>query len=136
MNDYCKVIIVGRLTADPETKTLPSGDPVTDVRLAINRQWKDAKTSEKREEVCFLDAVCYGKRAPALAEYFHKGSRILVEGRLKYEEWEKDGQKRSKHRLVIESWSFIDSDRKTEAPKKTEPAHAPAYDPSDSDPPF
>jgi single-strand DNA-binding protein len=113
---------MGRLCADPESKTLPSGDAVTDLRLAINRAWKDGKTGEKREETCFIDAVCYGSRAPALAEYFHKGSRILVEGRLKLDEWEKDGQKRSKHRVLIESWQFIDSKQESERGSYERPA--------------
>ena len=106
--DLNRVLLAGRLTADPAIKQLPSGDPVCDFRIAINRYWKDQETNEKREEVCFIDAKCYGPRGETIHNSFKKGKTILVEGRLRFEQWEKEGQKHSKHVCVVERFEFVD----------------------------
>lgn len=106
--DLNRVLVAGRLTADPELKNLPSGDPVCNFTLAINRRWRDAQTSEEREDAVFLDVKCYGKRAPVMHEHFRKGRNILLEGSLRQDRWEtKDGQKRSKIVLYAERFEFI-----------------------------
>lgn len=107
MTELNRVLLIGHLTRDPEVRNLPSGDPVCELRLASNRRWKDQQTSEKREEACFVDVKVYGKQATSAGEWLHKGREVLVEGRLRYEEWEKDGQKRSKHVIVADHWSFV-----------------------------
>lgn len=103
-----RILIGGRLTGDPEKHALPSGDDVTNVRLAVNRKWRDKTTAELREETCFIDGKAYGKTGEILGKFFHKGKPILVEGRLRMEQWEKDGERRSKHVVVIDAVHFVD----------------------------
>lgn len=105
-----KVILMGRLTRDPEMRYTPSGTPVADFGLALNRKWKDAQ-GELKEEVTFVDVTAFGKQAETVSQYFRKGSRILIEARLKTESWEdkQSGQKRSKLGVVLESFNFVDS---------------------------
>jgi len=119
--DFNKIVIGGRMCADPELKQLPSGTQVANFRIATNRRWKDAATGQVREETCFVDAKAFGKRAPVIAQYFKKGSQILIEGHLRYETWEKEGEKRSKHVIVAESFSFVDPKKAPEPDEGSEP---------------
>ena len=121
MASYNKVIILGNLTRDPEMSYLPSQTAVTEIGLATNRNWT-TKEGEKKEEVCFIDCRCYGKQAETLQKYVKKGDQLLIEGRLQLDTWEaKDGTKRSKHRIFIENFQFINSgDAKPQA-KATPP---------------
>ena len=107
--NYNKVIFGGRLTRDVETKTLPSGAEIAELGLAASSTWK-TKEGEKKEEVCFVDAVAFGRTAEVLAQYFKKGHRILVEGKLKYEQWEdkKGGGRRTRLKVQIESFQFVE----------------------------
>jgi single-strand DNA-binding protein len=93
-----RVMITGRLTRDPETKYLPSGMAVTNLGLAVSRPFKD-KSGEWREEVAFIDVEAFGKVAERIAETGRKGQPVYVEGRLKQDTWERDGQKQSKIRV-------------------------------------
>lgn len=102
-----KVIIIGNLTRDPEKRVTPSGMAVVELRLAVNRRYK-SNTGEERDEVCYLDVTVWGRTGEACAEYLRKGSSVLVEGRLKMDQWEKDGQKRSKISVVAEVVQFLD----------------------------
>lgn len=106
--DLNRVIVVGRLTGDPEVKTLPSGSDVANFSLAMNRRWKD-DSGETKEEVCFIGVKAFGKRAGVIGKFFKKGNQILVEGHLRQESWEKDGQKHSKHVVMMDGFSFVDS---------------------------
>ncbi len=103
-----KVLLIGRLTRDPEKRSTPSGMAVAELGMAVNRKYK-ASNGEDREEVCFLNVTVWGKQAELCAEYLRKGSPLFVEGRLKLDEWEKDGQKRSKLGVVAERVQFLDS---------------------------
>jgi single-strand DNA-binding protein len=109
MASFNKVILMGNLTRDPELRTLPNSDThVCDFSLAVNRSWKDAD-GEIREEVLFIDCTAFGKTGQAIGENLAKGRPIHVEGRLKLERWEQeDGQRRSKHRVVVEQFRFVD----------------------------
>ena len=120
--DYNKVIIAGRLTANPEIKHLPNGTPVCNFRIAANRKWKDPKTSETREDACFIDVDAYNKTATFVSDWFAKGSQILVEGRLKHHVWQaKDGDKRSRHSIVADNLRFVDpANRKNGASSSAE----------------
>ena len=114
MNGYNKVILMGNLTRDPETKTLPdSNTTVCNFALAVNRTWKGAD-GNAREEVLFMDCAAFGKTADTIGQYLAKGRPIHVEGRLKLERWEQDGQSRSKVRVIVEQFRFVDSGRKEE----------------------
>lgn len=104
-----KVIILATLTRDPELRYLPKGTAICKLGIAQNRKWK-TEIGEEREDVLFVDVDCFGKQAETVAKWFKKGSRMLVEGRLKLDQWEdkKTGEKRSKIGIALESFSFVD----------------------------
>jgi len=111
MASYNKVIMVGNLTRDPQLSYLPSNTPVVEFGLASNRRWKD-QSGQQREDVCFIDCRAYGRSAEILNQYTSKGRQILIEGRLQFDTWEgKDGTRRSKHRIFVENFQFLDSGR-------------------------
>jgi single-strand DNA-binding protein len=120
MASYNRVILMGNLTRDPELKTLPSQTVVCDFALAVNRRWKDTDGGD-REEVLFIDCAAFGKTGQTIGESLTKGRPIHIEGRLKFEQWEQeDGQRRSKIRVIVEQFRFVD--RK---PGNPEPAQRP-----------
>ncbi len=104
-----KVIIMGNLGQDPDTRYMPSGQAATNISVATNRTWKDKDSGEKREEVSWHRCVAYGKTAETIQEYFSKGRKILIEGRLKYGSYEKDGITRYTTDIVIERFEFVES---------------------------
>ena len=107
---FNKTILMGNLTRDPEIKSLPSGQTVTNFGLAVSERWTDKTSGEKREEVCFVDVAAWGRRGEVVLEYFSKGKPILVEGKLKFRQWEADdGTKRSKHSVTLDRFSFVGS---------------------------
>jgi single-strand DNA-binding protein len=106
-----KVLLIGNCTRDPEKRTTPSGLVVVELGVAVNRRYK-ASTGEEREEVCFVDVTVWGKSGELCAEYLRKGSQVFIEGRLKLDTWEKDGQKRSKMGVVAENVQFLDRPRR------------------------
>ena len=109
MANYNKVILVGNLTRDPELKYTPSGTAVAEFGLAINSSYT-SREGEKRDEVCFVDINVFGRQAETSAQYLSKGRQALIEGRLKYDQWEtQDGQKRSKLRVTAERVQFLGS---------------------------
>jgi single-strand DNA-binding protein len=101
-----KVMLLGNLTRDPEIKYLPSGTAVADIGLAINRRFR-TQQGEDKEETCFVSVEVWGRQAETCGEYLSKGSPLLVEGRLKYEEWERDGKKNSRLKVVAERTQFV-----------------------------
>ena len=108
MANFNKVMLMGNLTRDPELKYLPSGMAVTNLGLAVNRNWTDRESGEKREEVCFVDLEAWGRTAETMNEYLQKGRTVFIEGRLRQQRWETDdGQNRSKHVVVIDSFQFV-----------------------------
>src|SRR5271154_5911315 len=109
MASFNKVILMGNLTRDPELRTLPNAQTqVCDFSLAVNRRWKDTDGAD-REEVLFIDCAAFGKTGQTIGENLTKGRPIHVEGRLRLEQWEQeDGQRRSKIRVVVEQFRFVD----------------------------
>ena len=108
MLNYTRTIMMGRLTRDPELQTLPSGTEAMATAVAVNRSWKDKQSGEKREEVCFIDLQAFGRTAEVIAEYFHQGDPIHIEGRLRFRQWETaEGEKRSKHDLLVDGFEFV-----------------------------
>jgi single-strand DNA-binding protein len=101
-----KIMLIGRLTRDPELKFLPNGTPKAELRLATSREWKD-KNGEKQKETCYVDVIVWSRQAEIAKQYLAKGRQIFVEGRLDYREWEKDGVKRSKHEVVADVVQFL-----------------------------
>lgn len=109
MANYNKVLLMGNLTRDIELKYTPSNQAVANMGLAVNRRYKGAD-GEQREETTFVDLEAWGRTAEVMNQYLAKGRPVFIEGRLKLETWtDKDGGKRSKHRVVVESFEFIDS---------------------------
>ncbi len=108
MADYSKVILVGRLTRDPELRYTAGGTAVAQLGIAVNRRVK--RGDEWVKEVSFFDAVIFGRRAEACAEYMAKGRPIFIDGDLIQRRWEsQDGSKRSKVEVLVNDWQFIES---------------------------
>jgi single-strand DNA-binding protein len=107
---YNKVILIGNLTRDVELRYTTSGAAVAKLGLAVNRTWKDRNTGEKRDETCFVDISIFGRSAEVANQHLAKGRRVLIEGRLVFEQWtDQNGQKRSKHSIAAESFQFMDA---------------------------
>jgi single-strand DNA-binding protein len=107
MANLNKVLLMGNITRDPQLTYLPGNQTaVVEIGLAVNRTWTGAD-GQKKEEVTFVDCSAFGKQAEVLAKYKKKGDPLFIEGRLKLDTWEKDGQKRSKMRVVIENFQFL-----------------------------
>ncbi|HUT13131.1 MAG TPA: single-stranded DNA-binding protein [Thermoguttaceae bacterium] len=106
MASYNRVILVGNLTRDPELRYTPSGTAVTDVGLAVNDRRKNAN-GEWIEETTFIDVTLWGRTAEVASEYLSKGAPVLIEGRLKLDQWEQEGQKRSKLKVVGERMQML-----------------------------
>lgn len=103
-----KVMLIGNLTKDPEVRQTPGGATVAELRMAITRKYK-TKSGELAEEVCYVSVTAWNRDAENSRTYLHKGSPVFIEGRLRYEEWEKDGQKRNKMSVVAERIQFLGS---------------------------
>jgi single-strand DNA-binding protein len=110
MASFNRVILAGNLTRDPELRYTPKGTAVARIGLAVNRTYT-TETGEKKEEVTFVDIDAWGRQAEVISQYLKKGRPILVEGRLKLDQWEDKNthQKQSKLKVVLESFSFLDS---------------------------
>ena len=102
--DYTKVIIAGHLTRDPEIRYSKSGSAITNLGVAVNKQWKGAD-GETNKKAHFFDVVFFGKRAETISNHFRKGSCIFVEGELEHATWNSEqGEKKSK--VSIKGWEF------------------------------
>jgi single-strand DNA-binding protein len=108
MANYNRALLMGNLTRDPELRYIPNGSAVTNLRLAVNRTYKN-QSGEIKEEVTYVNIVVWGKQAENCAEYLSKGSPIFVEGRLQSRQWEtEDGQKRSVLEVVADRVQFLE----------------------------
>jgi single-strand DNA-binding protein len=110
MPNLNKVMLMGNLTRDPEIKYTPKGTAIANFGMAINRNYS-TEGGEKREEVTFIDIEAFGRTAEIIGEYFKKGRPIFIEGRLKLDTWDdkQTGQKKSKLRVVADSFEFLGS---------------------------
>ena len=140
MASFNKVILAGNLTRDPELRYTPKGTAVARITLAVNRTFTSGEGGEKKEEVSFVDVDVWGRQAEVISQYMKKGRPLLVEGRLKQDTWEDKNtkQKQSKLKVVLESFSFIDSgNRGGESPAPARPATqaAPPTEAHDAEPP-
>ena len=106
MANFNRVIVAGNLTRDIELRNTPAGTAVCDIGLAINERRK-TKDGEYLEETTFVDITLWGRTAEVADEYLSKGSPVLIEGRLKLDTWETDGQKRSKLKVVGERMHML-----------------------------
>ena len=110
MASFNKVILVGNLTRDPELRYTPKGTAIAKVGLAVNRVWTN-EAGEKKEEVTFVDVDIFGRTAENVGQYMRKGRPILIEGRLRLDQWDdkQTGQKKSKLGVVAETVQFLGS---------------------------
>ncbi|MCL5946078.1 MAG: single-stranded DNA-binding protein [Planctomycetes bacterium] len=109
MANLNKVFLMGNLTREPKLSYTPNQTPVCDLGLAVNRRWT-GQDGQPHEEVTYVDCSAFARTAETLAKYLHKGRPVFIEGRLKLDQWEaQDGAKRSKMRVIIENFQFIDS---------------------------
>jgi single-strand DNA-binding protein len=144
MPSFNKAVLMGNLTRDPELRTIPSGAQVCNFDLAMNRVYT-TQAGERKEEVCYMTIVVWGKQGENCAQYLKKGRQALVEGHLQQRSWTTpEGQRRSKLEVVAERVQFLgdgQGSRVTTAPDPDAdpPAHVPEADPPaqipDADPP-
>ncbi|MBS3964798.1 MAG: single-stranded DNA-binding protein [Methylomonas sp.] len=153
-----KVMLIGRLGADPEMRSMPSGDGIATINLATNRRWKDRNSGERKEETEWHRVVFFGAIAKIAGDYLRKGSQVYVEGRLRTRKWQgQDGQDRYTTEIVADEMTMLDSrsggtanysdntpppsaydSRVSSGPAAAVPASSapPAYDNFDDDIPF
>ncbi|MEX2487960.1 MAG: single-stranded DNA-binding protein [Pseudomonadales bacterium] len=104
-----KVILIGNLGADPETRYLPSGDPVTNINLATSMSWRDRESGEQNERTEWHRVVFFKRLAEIAGEYLKKGSKVYVEGSLRTRQWEREGQKHYTTEIVANEMQMLDS---------------------------
>ena len=147
MASFNKVILMGNLTRDPELRYTPKGTAIAKIGLAVNRVWTN-EAGEKKEEVTFVDVDVFGRTAENVGQYMRKGRPILVEGRLKLDQWDdkQTGQKRSRLGVIADTVQFLGgapgggeggSSAPAAAPRvqRPAPAAAPAGEPLEGDGP-
>jgi single-strand DNA-binding protein len=145
MASFNHVLLVGNLTRDVELKYLQSGTAVADIGMAVNDRVK--RGDEWVDEATFVDVTLFGKTAEVAGEYLGKGASVLISGRLKLDQWEKDGQKRSKLKVIGDKLQMLGGKPKNEydqTPPQEQPrparqesfARAPAAPPPDDSVPF
>ena len=140
-----KVILIGNLTRDPEMRYLDSGTAVATLGLAVNRRYTD-RNGEKQEDTCFINIDAWARLAEICNQYLKRGSKVLVEGDLRFRQWETDsGEKRSAHSVTAQSVQFLDrpdgdggggGDSYNRSSGQQSQASRPASAPVDDDIPF
>lgn len=128
-----RVNISGNLTRDPEMRHTASGMQVLSFGMAVNDRAKNPQTDEWENRPNFIDCTMFGARAEAVSRYISKGSKVAIEGKLRWSQWEKDGQKRSKIEVIVDEIEFM-SRREDVAQQQS--AAAPVPDVYDEDIPF
>lgn len=102
-----RVTLVGNLTRDPELRRTQSGTAVLNIGLAVNNRRKNSQTGEWEDDPCYVDCVLFGMRAESLAKYLHKGSKVGIDGKLRYSSWEKDGGRKSKIDVIVDDLEML-----------------------------
>ena len=132
-----RVVITGNLTRDPELRATASGMPVLGLGVAVNDRRKNQQTGEWEDYPNFIDCTMFGARAEALSRYLNKGTKVSIEGKLRWSQWEREGQKRSKIEVIVDELEFMSSRGDSSsygggmgggysAPTPSAPAYAPA----------
>jgi len=114
MPDLNKTMIIGRVTQDPETKSTPNGQSVTNFSVATNLSWTD-QSGQKQEKAEFHNIVAWGKLADIISQYVKRGSKIYLEGRLETRNWEKDGVKQYRTEIVADNMIMLDGKKESES---------------------
>ena len=142
MANFNKVILAGNLTRDPELRYTPKGTAIAKIGLAINRRWTN-EAGEQKEDVTFVDVDAFGRQAETIGQYLKKGRPVLIEGRLKLDQWDdkQTGQKKSRLGVVLETFQFLDSGNRGEGgggappPRPRPPTSPSAESPAEGDAP-
>lgn len=113
-----KVIIVGNIGKDPDIKFLPSGDQVASFSVATSEVWKDKQSGEQKEQVEWTNCVAFGALAKIIGEYLHKGSKVYLEGKLRTESYEKDGEKRYITKVRVSELQMLGGAREGDEPQQ------------------
>lgn len=121
-----KVFLAGHLTRDPELRSTNSGNPVMSFGIAVNDRRRNQQTGEWEDYPNFFDCTMFGPRSEKLAQYLVKGSKVSLEGRLRWSQWERDGQKRSKTEVIVDEIEFMNARSSVEEAYPPAPATAEA----------
>lgn len=125
MASFNSLVLLGNLTREPEVKFLPSGMAVCEFGIAVNKKLG----SGKPDRVLFIDCTVFDKQAQVAGEYLHQGSQVLLQGELVFDQWEKEGQKRSKHKMTVNNFTMLGSPGGkggSHAPSKTDDEYSQA----------
>jgi single-strand DNA-binding protein len=135
-----RVVISGNLTRDPELRATSAGMPILALGVAVNDRRKNQSTGEWEDYPNFIDCTMFGTRAESVSHYLSKGSKVAIEGKLRWSQWERDGQKRSKVEVIIDEIEFLSARDSSAAPrqpsKSAEIPPAPEVTVYDEDIPF
>lgn len=121
-----KVIISGNLTRDPELRQTANGFPVLGFGVTVNDRRKNQQTGEWEDYPNFIDCTMFGARAESVSRFLSKGSKVAIEGKLRWSQWERDGQKRSKIEVVVDEIEFMSSRNDNGASMGGSSSYAPA----------
>lgn len=102
-----RVVITGNLTRDPELRQTAGGMPVLGFGVAVNDRRRNQQTGEWEDYPNFIDCTMFGARAQSVSGFLHKGSKVAIEGKLRWSQWERDGQKRSKIEVIVDEIEFM-----------------------------
>ena len=125
-----RVIISGNLTRDPELRATAGGMQVMSLGVAVNDRKKNAQTGEWEDYPNFVDCTMFGTRAESLARFLSKGTKVAIEGKLRWSQWERDGQKRSKLEVIVDDLEFMSSRQQAAqqyAPQPQQQPHSAAH---------
>ncbi|AJC11700.1 single-stranded DNA-binding protein [Berryella intestinalis] len=134
-----RVVLSGHLTRDPDLRSTASGMQVLGFGVAVNDRRKNAQTGEWEDYPNFIDCTMFGARAQSLSNYLSKGTKVAIEGKLRWSQWERDGQKRSKIEVIVDDLEFMSSRGSAPmdaAPSMPDPAGYASASPYDEDIPF
>ena len=116
-----KVILVGNLGADPESRAMPSGSAVTNIRLATSESWKDKTTGDQQERTEWHNVAFFGRLAEVAAEYLHKGSQVYIEGKIRTRKWQdRDGNDRWSTEIIANEMQMLGGRAGAGAPAQSE----------------
>lgn len=141
---FNQLICIGNLTKEPELRYLPSGSAVFNNTVATSHKYK-TQSGEQKDETAFIDFVIFGKGAEIANQYLHKGSKVFLEGRLKQESWEKEGQKHTKLVLQVETMKMLDGKKdgdstqqkpQSRQPQQVQQNYVPEYEINEENIPF
>jgi single-strand DNA-binding protein len=121
MRGVNKVILVGNLGRDPETKHLQGGIAVTTFSIATSESWKDKQSGESKERTEWHNVTCFARLAEIAGQYLKKGSKVYIEGQLRTSSWEKDGQKHYKTEAMARELQMLDGKGERQEPRQDRP---------------